>query len=170
VKNARVRKPIVAIVNTNDDLVSALQHALEADGFNIVTAHIEAIKSGTLDFAAFLDEHDPALVIYDLALPYDDNWTFLNMLRQLPQAQRPFVVTTVNKRALDARVGSTDAIEIQGGHADDVAPTMDAVRKTLGIAGSVDRSRGPAKSTKLVKHAARGRKAGRKRAPRTRRR
>jgi CheY-like chemotaxis protein len=158
-KKARVRKPVVAVVNTNDDLVSALQHALEADGFNIVTAHIEGIKSGTVNFAAFLDEHDPAVVIYDIALPYDANWTFLNMLRQLPQAQqRPFVVTTVNKRALDVRVGPNDAIEIQGGHAQDVAPTMDAVRKVLRVNRSVEPppSRG-ARSTDPIKHAARAR-------------
>ena len=143
-KNARVRKPVVAVVNTNNDLVSALQHGLEAEGFNIVTAHIEAIKSGEVDFAAFLDEHNPALVIYDIVLPYDGNWVFLKMLRQLPQAQhRPFVVTTVNKRALDARVGATDAIEIRGGHADDIAPTMDAVRNALHKRATSDTTRRP---------------------------
>ena len=155
----RVRKPVVAIVNSNDDLVSALQHALEADDFNIVTAHVQGIQDGTLDFAAFLEEHDPAVVIYDIALPYDSNWKFLSMIRQLPQAQRPFVVTTVNKRALDARVGPTGTIEIQGGHADDVEPTMEAVRKAL----QTGRDQRP------TKRSARGRKARRNRVPRRRR-
>jgi len=159
VVKARVPKPIIAVVNTNDDLVSALQHALETEGFDIVTAHVQGIRDGTLDFAAFLQEHDPALVIYDIALPYDSNWKFLNMLRQLPQAQRPFVVTTVNKRALDARVGPTATIEIQGGHADDIEPTMEAVRKALHV--SRDRRR--------EKHPARGRRVGKNRVPRRRR-
>ena len=159
VVKARVRKPVVSVINTNDDLVSALQHALEAAGFNIVTGHVQGIQDGTLDFAAFLEEHDPAVVIYDIALPYDSNWKFLGMIRQLPQAQRAFVVTTVNKRALDARVGPTDTIEIQGGHADDIEPTMEAVRKAL----QTTRDQRPAKQP------ARGRKAGTKRPPRRRR-
>jgi CheY-like chemotaxis protein len=159
VVKAGVRKPVVAVVNSNDDLVSALQHALETDGFNIVTAHVQGIQDGTLDFAVFLEEHDPAVVIYDIALPYDSNWKFLSMIRQLPQAQRPFVVTTVNKRALDARVGPTDTIEIQGGHTDDVEPTMEAVRK------AVHTSREP----RSAKRSAGGRKARRNSIPRRRR-
>jgi CheY-like chemotaxis protein len=165
-------QPTVAIVNTNDDLVSALQHALEEEGLNIVTAHIEAIKSGAVDFAAFLDRHDPAVVIYDIALPYDQNWIFLKMLRQLPHARRrSFVVTTVNIRALEARVGSTDAIEIQGGHADDLEPTLDAVRASLRGQGSArSRTRSSVTGTQPASGSVRVRKAARSRRSKTRRR
>ena len=37
----------------------------------------------------------------------------------------------MNKRVLDARVGETDAIEIQGGRADDLDGVLDAVEKFL---------------------------------------
>jgi len=123
---------MVAIVNTSDDLVQVLRDELISHGFNVVTAHIRDIKSGHEDFTAFLTGHDPDVIIYDIAVPYEDNWTFFQTLRQLPAARnRDFVVTTVNKRILDQRVGDTHAIEIQGGRADDLDPVLEAVKTVL---------------------------------------
>jgi hypothetical protein len=124
--------PVVAIVNTSDDLVKVLRDELVTRGYNVATAHIRDIKAGRVDFGAFLTAHDPAVTIYDIAVPYEDNWTFFRTLRKIPEAQdRVFVVTTVNKRVLDARVGVTDTIEIQGGRADDLDGVLDAVEKYL---------------------------------------
>jgi hypothetical protein len=124
--------PVVAIVNTSDDLVRVIREELIKRGYNVATAHIREIKAGHIDFGAFLTAHNPAVTIYDIALPYEDNWTFFTTLRKIPEAQRrDFVVTTVNKRVLDARVGETDAIEIQGGRADDLDGVLDAVEKFL---------------------------------------
>jgi CheY-like chemotaxis protein len=136
VRQARPRRPgpqpVVAIVNTNDDLVQALRSRLIDEGVSVVTLHIRDIKSGRSDFGAFLAAHEPALVIYDIAIPYDDNWTFLKTLRRLPEGRRQrFVITTVNKRVMEQKVGVTDAIELIGGHADDFEPLMDAVRAAL---------------------------------------
>jgi CheY-like chemotaxis protein len=140
-KNHNKRAPVVAVINSNDDLVAALANELKQEGYTPVTAHVADIKSGSEDFIAFLQRHEPDLIIYDIAVPYEDNWTFLGMLRTLPQCQHiPFVITTVNKRVLDSRVGPTDALEIVGGHADDVEPTLEAVRKGL-HAGSGTRIR-----------------------------
>ena len=128
---------VVAVVNTNDDLVSVIRDALIGEGFNVVTAHIRDIKAGRHDFSAFLREHDPAIVIYDLAIPYEDNWTFLQTLRQVREAQnRRFILTTVNKRVLEQRIGRQDVIELQGGRADDLDPLLDHVKKLT--ASSVD--------------------------------
>jgi DNA-binding response OmpR family regulator len=127
--NARSNS-VVAIVNTNDDLVDVLRDALLREGFNVVTLHIRDIKAGRTDFGAFLSAHDPEAVIYDIAVPYEDNWTFLQTLRQLSEAKnREFVVTTVNKRVFEQRIGSSDVIEIQGGRADDLDPVIEAVKR-----------------------------------------
>jgi hypothetical protein len=72
------------------------------------------------------------VVVYDIAVPYEDNWTFFQTLKKLPETRnRRFVVTTVNKRALDQRVGQTDAVEIRGGRADDLDPVVEAVQKQV---------------------------------------
>lgn len=127
---------VVAVINTNDDLVRVLRGALIDEGFQVVTAHIRDFETGRQDFTAFLRAHDPDVIIYDIAVPYEDNWTFLQTLRDLPEAaHRQFVVTTVNKDVMDERVGRTDAIEIRGGHADDLQPVVDTVRQRLGQMG-----------------------------------
>ena len=121
---------VVAVVNTNDDLVNVLRNALVAEGFNVVTAHIREIKAGRQDFSAFLREYAPAVVIYDLAIPYEDNWTFFETLRKLPEARKQrFILTTVNKRVLEQRIGQKDVIELQGGRADDLDPLLEQVKK-----------------------------------------
>lgn len=123
---------VIAIVNTNDDLVQALKEALENEGFATVTLHIRDIKAGKADFGGFLQAHEPAVVIYDIAVPYESNWTFFQTLRKLPECQgQAFVVTTVNKRVMEERVGKTDVVEIVGGRAQDFEPTIDAVKKAL---------------------------------------
>jgi len=140
-QNHAKRAPVIAVINSNDDLVRALANELKQERYTPVTAHVADIKSGSENFIEFLERHEPELIIYDVAIPYEDNWTFLNMLRALPQCRDiPFVITTVNKRVLDSRVGQTDAIEIVGGHADDVEPTLEAVRRAL-HAGSGTRIR-----------------------------
>ena len=71
-------------------------------------------------------------MIYDIAVPYEGNWTFFQTLRKLPECKgQAFVVTTVNKRIMDERVGKTDVVEIVGGRAQDFEPTIDAVKKAL---------------------------------------
>ena len=126
------KRQTVAIINSNDDLVRLLRDGLVSLGFDVVTAHIRDIKSGQQDFTKFLNSHDPDVVVYDIAVPYEDNWTFFQTLLKLPETQtRRFLVTTVNKRILDQRIGPTDAIEIQGGRADDLDPVLDAVQKLV---------------------------------------
>ena len=125
------RLPVVAVINTNDDLVLALRATLVDEGYTVVTAHIAEFKNGQVDFAAFLRTHDPDAVIYDVAVPYEDNWTFLQTLRKLPESDRPFIITTVNKRVMEQRVGPTDALEIVGGRADDFEAIVDALTKRL---------------------------------------
>lgn len=119
---------MIAVINTSDDLVLALRNRLLDEGYEIVIGHIRDIKMGRTNFETFLRTHRPAVVIYDIAIPYEDNWTFFNTLRHLPQSlDQPFIVTTVNKRVLEQRVGKTDAIELVGGHADDFEPVVDAL-------------------------------------------
>jgi len=125
-------QPVVAVVNTNDDLVQALRSRLIDEGVSVVPLHIRDVKSGRSDFGAFLTAHDPAVVIYDIAIPYDDNWTFFKTLRRLPESiDRRFVITTVNKRVMEQQVGPTDAVELIGGHADDFEPLVEVLRRSL---------------------------------------
>jgi DNA-binding NtrC family response regulator len=122
----------VAVINSNSDTVELLRVALQQEGFQCVTGHIEDIKRGVLDFSRFLAEHDPRAVIYDIPPPYDQNWKFLQLLRTTDaMLDRVVVLTTTHKGHLEELVGPTDAIEIVG-KPYDLDQIIGAVRRALG--------------------------------------
>jgi CheY-like chemotaxis protein len=108
-------KPIVAVFNSSSDTVEMLRTMLEAQGFHTIAGHISELKKGELDFISFIEDHRPAVIVYDVSLPYATNWNFLKLVRSAqPVQQCRFVITTTNKPALDHLVGETEAIEIIG--------------------------------------------------------
>ena len=111
---------VVAVVNTNPDLVRLIRVALEAAGFVVLIIHIEDIKLGTTDVDMLLEQHDPRVIVYDVAPPYDQNWRFLDHLRKATDFRgRQFVLTTVNIRRLQEIVGiDEDVHEVMGLTAD----------------------------------------------------
>ena len=54
---------VVAIVNTNPDLVRLLRMNLERAGFVVFEMHIEDIKVGSADVSSFLEQHDPKVIV-----------------------------------------------------------------------------------------------------------
>jgi CheY-like chemotaxis protein len=124
-------KPIIAVFNASDDTVELLRTALEGQGFHTVVGHIPEVKSGELDLVAFIEHHAPAVIVYDISPPYDANWTFLRLVRNLePVKGRPFVITTTNKPVLDKLVGETEALEVIG-KPYDLDQVVEAVRVAL---------------------------------------
>jgi len=96
----------IAVLNSNEDVVEMLRTVLEQAGFNTVSTHVPDIKRGEQDFVAFLERHDPAAVIYDIAPPYRENWNFLKLILDTHSAKRRcFVLTTANERLLRDVVG-----------------------------------------------------------------
>jgi hypothetical protein len=121
---------VIAIVNTNPDIVWQLRLELQKLGFIVVVAHIEDIKQGTIDVENFLRDHDPRVIIYDVAPPYDENWRFLDHLRLATGFKgRRFVLTTVNTARLHDVVGSDETVYEIAGQADDIAQVVRAAKE-----------------------------------------
>ena len=100
--------PVVAILNTNDDTVEMLRMLIESEGMVGVSLHVSEIKRGAVDFGAFLEEHDPKVIILDLPPPYDRSWLMYRHLRTLPSAKnRNFVLTSTNPQRLH-EIAKTD--------------------------------------------------------------
>jgi DNA-binding response OmpR family regulator len=105
----------VFIVNSNEDVVDMLRMKFEHAGWSAATAHVVDAKRHRIDLPALIREHDAAIIVYDVAPPYDENWQFLQGLRARPDmAQRAFVITTTNQAQLNKIAGPTDGIEIIG--------------------------------------------------------
>jgi CheY-like chemotaxis protein len=129
-------EPAVAVINNNEDTVEMLRTFLQHHGFTAVaTAHVTDIRAGRTDFLEFIAEHQPAVIVYDISIPYEENWRFLQLLRSSEATNgRKVVITTTNKRALDTLVGEdSGAFEIIG-KPYDLTSIVDAVRKAAGLA------------------------------------
>jgi hypothetical protein len=85
--------------------------------------------------------HRPAVIVYDVAPPYKENWNVLQLLCEIPQvADIPMVLTAVNKTALESVVGKTDAFEIRMRDAD--AGDDGLVGRCSGVLEQSERRRG----------------------------
>lgn len=100
--------PVVAVLNSNDDVVELLRMALEQAGLVVVSAHVDAIKRSDSSLVEFLNEHQPDAVLYDVVPPYDRSWRFLQHLREQALRSPRVVITSTNpKRVAEL----TDAAE-----------------------------------------------------------
>ena len=122
----------VAIFNSHGEFIDALREALDREGLPTVTALLPEIQSGALDLVAFLETHDPQVIVYDLPRPFEKHWNFLRLLRQTAGLKkRTWILTTIDKAALDAAVGASGVIEVVLGEPYGVADVVDAVHHAL---------------------------------------
>jgi len=125
------RPVIIAVLNSNQDVLRLIRSTLEDEGYMVATEHIVSFKNGDANLAQFITDHWPAVVVYDLAPPYKENWNFLRMVRRIPEfATVPLVLTTVNKAALEQAVGETDAFELVGTR-DNLAPVIERINRII---------------------------------------
>lgn len=110
---SRTSQPLVAIFDSRNEAIEALRWALDDRGFTTVTARLAEIQNGTLDLVAFIEGHDPDVIVYDLPRPYESQWNFLRLMKDTNCLKdRVWVLTTTDKQALVAAVGASGVVEI----------------------------------------------------------
>ncbi len=111
----RSGRPVLLVVNNSVETMALLREVFEAEGWLVVTGQVDDVKRGRLDLVELVERHRPQVLLWDLAPPYRENWTFLRLARST-EAVRPLhlVVTTTNKRALEELVGPTESLELIG--------------------------------------------------------
>ena len=124
---------VVAILNSNDDTVEMLRMMLESEGMIAVSAHVSDMRRGHFDFAGFLAEHDPGVIIYDIIPPYETSWRFFEHLRAMPSmANRQYVLTSTNpQRVLEVTPTDQPVFEIIG-KPYDLQQIVVAVKRAIG--------------------------------------
>lgn len=124
-------RPVVAILNNIEDLVRMFMEILQGAGYDVVSAMLADARRGKQDLVAFLKEHDPRVVIYDVSFPYAVNWTQLVGLRDRGAlAGRGVLVTTPNRRAMEDLLQVSDVLEVIG-RPEDYARLVEEVGKLV---------------------------------------
>jgi len=122
--------PVVAIINTSDDLIELLKVNIEAAGLLAMTIHVSEIRTATFDVDTWLKVHDPRVVVYDVAPPFEKSWRFLDHLRSSPAfAGRHFVLTAPNVARVHEVVKTEETVYEVVGQADDIDAVVQAVRE-----------------------------------------
>jgi hypothetical protein len=122
------RTPVVAVINTNPDLVELLKDRIEAAGLVVLVLHVADLRAG-LDVGAVLSQHDPEVIVYDVVAPLNRSWRFLEHLRATAFKGRRFVLTSPNAKALTNLVGKDEKIYEILDDAGDIDGIVQAVRE-----------------------------------------
>jgi CheY-like chemotaxis protein len=124
--------PVVAIINTTPDVVDLLRITLERAGMVVVSVMTHEIRDGVVNLEAFVTQHQPKVIVYDIAAPYEPNWNLFRHVRQLPyMAHRFFVLTSTNSRHVEQLVGPDYQVYEVVGKPIDLDQIVQAVREAL---------------------------------------
>lgn len=112
VRHVPPRRPLVAAVfNTSPDLIDVLRHAFEPAGIVVVSVLTFQIREAVVDLENFLRQHNPDVVVYDIAPPYDANWQLFQHIRSLDAMQgRKVVLTSINRKQVEKLAGRDETI------------------------------------------------------------
>ena len=121
---------VAAIFNTSPDVIDLLRRALEPAGIVTVSALTYQIREGMVDVERFLRQHDPAVVVYDIAPPYDANWHLFQHIRRMEaMRERPLVLTSINPRHVEELAGRDQRIYEVVGKPYDLGEIVRAVKE-----------------------------------------
>ena len=90
-----------------------------------------AIASQRLTLEAFLRMSRPKVIVYDIAPPYDRNWTFLQHLRTTMLKDYTFVLTSINVKHVERLVGKDERVYEVVGTADDLDLIVRATKEAM---------------------------------------
>jgi CheY-like chemotaxis protein len=120
------RPRLVAILNSNDDLVRLIRETLHDEGYLTMQHHIAHLRDGNVDITSFFEDRDPSVIIYDLAAPFTLNWQFFQILREHRAMKGRHVILTTNNAAALKEMCNVDALQVVGSDKD-LAALVDAV-------------------------------------------
>jgi len=122
----------VAVINSTRDIIDLLRIALEQAGFVAVTAMTPEIRDGHVDFDRMMRDHDPRVIVYDIAPPYDANFRLFEHLAAKPSAGNAhFVLTSTNARHVEALGGLHQKVYEIVGKPYDIGEIFGAVREAM---------------------------------------
>ena len=124
--------PVIAVFDTSQDTVDLLRTALQRAGYVVVAAFTHDLRDGKVDLEAFLRQHSPVVAVYDVAIPYAENWRLFQHIRNSPACRHMrFVVTTTNVRRVARIAGPDERLHEIVGDKDDLDEVVRAVKDAV---------------------------------------
>ena len=124
--------PVVAVINSSNELVELLKVSLEQAGLLVVTLLSHQIKDGGVDIDAYMRQHKPKVVVYDLAPPYLSDWALLQHIRSFESLKRcRFVLTSPNVAHVRGLVGHDERVYEIIGKPHDIGEFVGAVLQAI---------------------------------------
>jgi len=126
--------PVVAVINSTPDIVDLLRLAVEKEGFVAVTALTFEIRDGKTDLDHLIQQHQPTVIVYDIAPPYDANWKLFQHVAAMPVMKgRQFVLTSTNRAHVEKIAGPQEHIYEIVGKPFDLAEIATAVTQAVRV-------------------------------------
>lgn len=120
----------VAVMNTSKEITQMLEEIIEDAGHTTCSIFTYEFKNQEEEFDAYVNQHKPDVILYDIAPPYKENYLLFIRLSERKHAKGiPFVLTTTNKEALETIVGSTPTHELIG-KPYDLQEIIDAIERS----------------------------------------
>lgn len=126
-------KGSIGIIESNDYISEMLKVLFQEEGFVVNAEYLLALKRDLGMYREFVSKYNPRVLLIDIPIPYEENWSFVQQLQNLPESQeRGFVFLTSNKAKLEELVGETAAIELVG-KPFDLDEILTAVNRASGL-------------------------------------
>jgi CheY-like chemotaxis protein len=124
--------PSVALFNSSAETIEILKIALEEKGYAVAAGHVADLKKGQVDVIEFVEQHQPDVIIYDVAIPYEENWRFLRLLQSSEALKGiEWVITTTHRKRLEELVGECGEVYEVVGKPYDLVQITNAVQTAL---------------------------------------
>ena len=126
-----MEKPVtIAIVNSTPDAVALLREAMYSAGFVVVSCYTHDIRDGRIDFEAFMRQHRPRVIVYDIAPPYERNYRLFQHVRSMPVSEGcQFVISAMNPARASELVGRDEQLYEVVDRAEDLMRLVQAVKE-----------------------------------------
>ena len=122
---------VVAVFNTSEDTTGILRSVLEQAGFVVVTAFTNLLRDSKIDLEAFMRQHHPKVIVYDIAIPYEQNWRLFEHIRSSPACEGVyFVITTTNAAQVEKIAGPAHHVHELVGKPLDLQEIVRAVKES----------------------------------------
>ena len=131
------RPPTVAVFNTSPDTVDMLRIILQHEGFVVIGAYTYELRDARIDIEGLIRQHQPDVIIYDVAPPYDKNWLELQHICTMPALRSlKFIITTTNVTRLREVAGQDPELFEIVGKPYDLGLIVEQVKKLTGRASA----------------------------------